>query len=536
LVANATSFSDGYVPVPKSEREQFLRGAGLTSLGGLISRIIGMGRDVATAALLGTASGVLDCFVFGFQVPQFARRLFGDGAQSATYLPILSQRLVSDRDAAWELVNANLGLWLLISTVLTVFGEAACFVGWWWAAPDSMQSLAFRLTAIFLPYMIFLCTMGQAVSTLHALGKFGLAVLCTIWVNVIWLITAGWIVPTLTSDSAEQAMILAVSIVGAAALQCVIVGIPLFQAGYRWSRVPLRGNPDIRKIVRHFVPAVVGMGTTQANTMLDTLTAWIFTSMNLFGIRLGRGAVAALYLGERLFMFPVGLVGQAIGTAIFPMLSRHAARGERDRVCEDMVHGLRIVVTWGIPASLGLIAMSRPIAVALYRGGEFTLEDAQRTGDAIAGYGGGVWAFSALAVLVRGCYALSDYRLPTIWGLIAIGVNLVLNVFLLRRWEGAGLAMATAIAACIQAICLSVSFSKLHGPLPWRDFVPVLAKSTLSSAMAIGLAWWLTSQLPEAVDRSSAILHVGLAVGVSLPVYVVLLKIAGVSLWRDLKS
>lgn len=521
--------------MPKTEREQFLRGAGLTSLGGLVSRIIGMGRDVATAALLGTASGVLDCFVFGFQVPQFARRLFGDGAQSATYLPILSQRLVSDRDDAWELVNANLGLWLLISTVLTLVGEAACFVGWWWAAPDSMQSLAFRLTAIFLPYMIFLCTMAQAVSTLHALGKFGLAVLCTIWVNVIWLVTAGWIVPTLTDDSIEQAMILAVAIVGAAALQCVIVAIPLFQVGYRWSHVPLRGNADIRKIIKQFVPSVVGMGTTQANTMIDTITAWVFTSMDLFGVRLGRGAVAALYLGERLFMFPVGLVGQAIGTAIFPMLSRHAARGERDRVCEDMIHGLRIVVTWGIPASLGLIAMSNSIAVVLYRGGEFTLEDARRTGEAIAGYGGAVWAFSALAVLVRGCYALNDYRLPTIWGLIAIGCNLVLNIFLVARWGGAGLAIATAIAASIQAICLSIAFSKYHGPLPWHSFVPVLVKSTVSSAIAVGVAWWLTLRLPEAVDRSSALLQVLVAVGVSLTLYVLLLKVCRVSPWRDLQ-
>lgn len=522
--------------MPKSERQQFLHGAGLTSLGGLISRLIGMARDVATAALLGTASGVLDCFVFGFQVPQFARRLFGDGAQSATYLPLLSKRLEQRQEDPWELVNANLGLWLLISTVLTLVGETICFIGWWAVPAGSLASLAFRLTAIFLPYMIFLCTMAQGVSTLHALGKFGLAVICTVWVNVIWLLAAGWVVPTLSDDSVEQAMMLAASIVVAAALQCVLVAIPLFRAGYRWSRVRLRGNTDVRTIVRQFVPSVVGMGTAQANTMMDTLTAWIFMTVELMGVRLARGAVAALYLGERLFMFPVGLVGQAIGTAIFPMLSRHAARGQRELVAADMIHGLRIVVTWGVPASLGLIAMSQPIAVLLYRGGEFTLRDAQATGEVIAGYGGGVWAFSALAVLVRGCYALNDYRLPTIWGVVAIACNATLNLLLIGAWGGAALAMATAISASIQTICLSIAFSKFHGPLPWREFIPVLVKASLASAVAVGAAWWLVEQMPDAIDRGTALRQVVLAVGVSCTAYVALLKLLGVSPLKDLAS
>ncbi len=203
-------------------------------------------------------------------------------------------------------------------------------------------------------------------------------------------------------------------------------------------------------------------------------------------------------------------------------------------VAADMIHGLRIVVTWGIPASLGLIALSQPIAIVLYRGGEFTLEDARATGEAIAGYSGGVWAFSALAVLVRGCYALNDYRLPTIWGVVAILCNIVLNLFLLGAWRGAGLAMATAISASIQAICLSIAFSKRHGPLPWSDFVPVLAKATIASVLAVGTAWWLVEQLPTAVDRATAFRQVAVGVGVSCPVYIIMLKVLRVSAFRDL--
>lgn len=522
----------------RSERQQFIRGAGLTSLGGLVSRILGMGRDVATAALFGTASGVLDCFVFGFQIPQFVRRLFGDGAQSAAYLPILSERLESNRDDAWRLATANMWLWFLVSVAFTALGIGGCLIGLYFSPPGSLAGLAFWLAAIFLPYLVFLSLTAQIASTLHAMGKFGLAVICTLWVNVVWLVAAVWWIPTVSSESASQATLLAVVIVAASAGQAFLVCAALLRTGFRFRRpmTPLRENQDIRRIVRQFLPSVLGMGTAQTNAFIDTMIGWLFTATVIGGTQLGRGAVSALYLGERLFMFPVGLIGQAIGTAIYPLLSRHAARGEVTRVCDDMVLGLRIVLTWGVPASLGLVAMGRPIAVALYRGGEFTLLDAQRTGLTVACYGGGVWAFCALAVLVRGCYAMNDFRLPMRWGLIAIGTNVVLNFALVVPLRESGLAIATAVAASLQAVGLAWSFSRRYGPLTWDSLVPVLVRVIMASILAIGVACYFTQVLPEAIDRSSASYHVLVAIGVSLPVYLIALRTVGISPWRDLRG
>lgn len=518
----------------RSEHQNFLRGAGLTSIGGLVSRILGMARDVATASLLGTASGVFDCFVFAFQFPQFVRRLFGDGAQSASYLPLFSQRIEENPQEAWRLASANLWLWLGLSLVLTAIGETCCLVGWWFSPAGSLQLLAIQLTAILLPYLIFLCLTAQMVSTLHALGRFGTAVACTIWVNVAWLIAAAWLAPRLATDPVHQSFILSLAILLAAGAQTLLVAVPLFRAGFRWIRVPLRGNADIRKILRQFLPALFGMGSAQANTTIDMLIAWVLTTSRAGGTQLSRGAVASIYLGERLFMFPVGLVGQAVGTAIFPLLSRHAAQGDLDRVRADLIHGLRIVATWGIPASLGLVAMAQPIAIVLYRGGEFTLEDAERTGRVIAGYGWGACSFSALTVLVRGCYAMNEFRLPTIWGVSAIGCNIVLNFLFVGIWKEAGLAMATSIAATIQAIGLLFAFSSRHGPLPWAHLLPLVGKVAVGSLLAVGGGWWLSQLVPAAVDRSGAFMQVSIAVIASLTLYMVMLRALGIAPWRDM--
>jgi putative peptidoglycan lipid II flippase len=502
-------------------------------VGGLVSRILGMARDMATASLLGTANGVFDCFVFAFQVPQFVRRVFGDGAQSASYLPLFSQLLETNPREASRLASANLWLWLGLSLILTAVGEVCCLAGWWFSASGSLQLLAFQLAAILLPYLIFLCLTAQMVSTLHALGRFGVAVACTIWVNVAWLITAAWFAPRLATDPVHQSYILALAILLAAGAQALLVAIPLIQSGFRWRRVPLRGNAEIRKILRQFLPAMFGMGSAQANTTIDTLIAWVLTTSRVGGTQLSRGAVASMYLGERLFMFPVGLVGQAVGTAIFPLLSRHAARGDLNRVRQDLIHGLRIVATWGIPASLGLVAMSQPIAILLYRGGEFTLEDAERTGRVIAGYGWGACSFSALSVLVRGCYAMNEFRLPTIWGVTAICVNVVLNILFVGVWREAGLAVATSIAATIQATGLLFAFSSRHGPLPWANLMPVLGKVIVGSILAVGAGWWLSQLAPPVIDRRAAFTQVSIAVISSLVLYLVILRGFGIALWRD---
>jgi putative peptidoglycan lipid II flippase len=198
---------------------------------------------------------------------------------------------------------------------------------------------------------------------------------------------------------------------------------------------------------------------------------------------LQQGAAAAIYYGERLYQFPVGVLGIAVATVIFPMLSRHAARNDRRQLGADLTMGLRLVLFVSVPASVGLIILAHPLAKLLFEHGEFTAADTQRTARMIACYGWGVWAYCALPVIVRGYYALALRATPVKVGVAMVGLNLSLNLLLVWPLAEAGLAVSTAACAGIQVIVLAAVFTRRAGPLLWRSLARTILKTILATAL-----------------------------------------------------
>ena len=217
---------------------------------------------------------------------------------------------------------------------------------------------------------------------------------------------------------------------------------------------------------------------------------------------MNRGAAAATYYGERLYMFPLGLIGIATATVIFPLLSRHAARGQLDQLGRDLTTGLRLVLFLGIPASFGLHLLAEPIVQLLFERGEFTHQDTLRTAVMIRGYAVGVWAFCVIPVVVRGYYALSDLKTPVGVGIVALLANLALNFALMWRFSEAGLSLATSAAAILQLGLLMLFFSRAETQLSLGELGKSAGATLLLSVLMWGVGLWLANWVESPKNAS----------------------------------
>lgn len=481
------------------ERSQLFAGLRVTSFGTLASRILGMVRDIATAALLGlSGDGVMDAFVVAFRIPNLFRRLFGEGSLAASYLPVLSARLEHNRNEAWQLASVTL-VWLaVILTAVVVFAEGICAALWWLYGDVPGMTLLVGLSAVMLPYLFFICLAAQVSGTLHALSHFSTPALAPTLLNICWLAAIWLIAPRLTDSKELQAYVLAVSVLAAGVLQLAAQLPVLRRLGFRFDYNWPASRESVWQVVRSMGPMVVGLAVTQLNTFFDSLLAWGLAAPadgsetiawlgGSISYPLKQGAAAAIYYGERLYQFPLGLLGMAVATVIFPALSRHAARGQHDRLGEDLTLGLRLVLFLGIPAGAGLVLISEPLARLLFEHGEFTAEDATRVARMISGYGIGVWAYCAVPVVVRGYYALGDQKTPLQAGIAAMVTNLALNLALIWPLAEAGLALSTSFSATLQLGLLLLLFSRRRGYLGWADIGRTMLL-TLTATLAMLLA------------------------------------------------
>jgi putative peptidoglycan lipid II flippase len=299
----------------------------------------------------------------------------------------------------------------------------------------------------------------------------------------------------------------------------------------------------MRQIGRAMAPMLIGLAATQVNTFLDSLIAWGLAAPpacadtqatstadgqsqqiawlgGAVAYPLKQGAAAAVYYGERLYQFPLGVLGVAVATAIFPLLSRHAARGDHAKLGADLTLGLRLLVCLGVPAGVGLMLLAHPLAKLLFEHGRFTPEDTDRAARMICCYATGVWAYCASPVVVRGFYALGDYGTPARMAGWAVALNLSLNLSLI--WtplaEG-GLAVATSISAGVQVLVLMLIFSRRKGTLGWQALAATALRTLLASGLMAAAGWAALAIVPPGDGLTRELTQVLLPLGVSLAVY-----------------
>ncbi len=516
--------------MPHPKRHGWIAGATITSLGTLGSRVLGLVRDMATAALLGLAgSGVMDAFVVAFRVPNLFRRLLGEGALAAGFVPALAEALHRERPQAWRLAGALLARVGGLAAAAVLLAEIGCAVlGWFWPhAPET--TLALGLSAALLPYVVLASLGALMAASLQCLGEFALPAAAPMLLNICWL-AAAWLIAPHCAAKESQAYVLAGSVLVAGVLQVAVQGARLRRHGLRFGGAMAAGEPGtaehLRRILGRMGPMGFGMAVTQINALLASLLAWLLTApagtlagpgatpgpvcsveaippagangqagFGLLGRPLDRGAAAALYYAERVYEFPLGMIGVAAGTALFPLLSRHAACGQHKEFGAALTLGLQWVLSLGIPASAGLFLLAEPLARLLFQRGAFSAGDALRTASVIRLYATGVWAYCAVPVLVRAYYARGEVRIPVRTGTLAVLGNLALGTLLVRYLAEGALALAGATSAMFQLALLWQGMRRGEAGVDGKALGATAGRALVATA-AMLLAGWLLMQYP----------------------------------------
>lgn len=476
--------------------------------GTLASRVLGFVRDVVIARTFG-ASGETDAFFVAFRLSNLLRRLFAEGAFSQAFVPVLSEyREKRQHDEVRELVacvSGVLGAILLLVSALGVLAAPVLIVVF---APGFMgegdqYALSVQLLRVTFPYLFFISLTALAASVLNTYGRFGVPAFTPALLNVSLIGATLLFAPHM--ERPVFALAVGVLVAGLAQLAFLLP----FLAALRLLVTPrLRwAHEGVRRIARLILPAVFGASVAQINIQIDTLIASFLVS----------GSISWLYFSDRVVEFPLGVFGIALATAILPGLSARHAREEPEAFSRTLDWALRWVVLIGIPGAVGLSMLSVPILTTLFHYGMFDDRDVMMSSTSLMAYSTGLVGFILVKVLAPGFFARQDTRTPVRAAIVALIANVVLNLLFVLPLRHAGLALATSLAAYVNALLLYRWLRRDGIYRPGPGWGATWARTLAATLAMAAVLWWFVpperSWLDAGVWQRSAQLVAAVAGG-----------------------
>jgi putative peptidoglycan lipid II flippase len=503
-----------------------LRSTAVVSFMTLLSRVLGLVRDVVFARFFG-AGLVMDAFFVAFKLPNIFRRFFAEGAFSQSFVPVFTEydetRTRAEAQELADRVAGTLGLILFGFTLVGVIAAplliSVAGMGWL-LNPDADSAAKFDLAVAMLrftfPYLLFISLTALAGAILNTYQRFATAAFVPVLLNVVLITVAAFIAP----DFANPGIVLAIGVFVAGIVQLMFM-LPAL-ARVRMLPRPKWGWSDegVKRIARLMMPAIFGSSVAQINILFDTLLASFLVT----------GSISWLYYSDRLMEFPLGVFGIALATVILPNLSREYAAESMQRFSNMLDWALRMVLLVGAPASIGLFMLAQPALTTIFYGGRFGVTDVEMATLSLMAYSFGLLGFTLVKVMVPGFFARQDTKTPVKIGIIALLVNMLLNVAIVIPWyrsglpgPHAGLAVATSISAFLNAGLLYMALRRdgvmVHAP-GWGRFL--LRVGIASAVMAMLLyqfvppasAWleagfWTTCKWLATAVLGGAVVYLG---------------------------
>jgi len=497
-LTNSGAVSEGTTaPAPGAQiaghAKSFMGHAKLISFLTLISRFFGLAREMAQANYFGTGL-VAGAFRFAFTIPNLFRKLFGEGALSAAFIPLYVQSVKNESpEQANRFAAASVTLLTFILLALTVIGEAIVAAMIFLShdlRPDLLLTL--KLTAIMLPYVLLICGTAFLSAILQVHKRFGIPAATPIILNAVHvavMVIGGYLLHlkaagaagALVQKQTTLAYWLAFFVLVAGVLQTIVLLPALKSAGFKLRLVRSFWTPAVKRMLILSVPVALGAGVLQLSVVMDKGISAILaehpdkagqmiTHFSFFGhlIRypMKFGAISRLDLAQFLYQFPLGVFAIALATAIFPGLSSDAADKDLGRFRSVLRQGIELSLWEGFAASVGLIIVREPAIKLLFRHGFLTSDDVQLIARSLCFYASAIWAFSLLQIINRAYYSLHDTKTPFVMAVVNIVLNLVVEIPLLWTKLGeAGMAAGTCVSFIIQAIIMLWMLDRRVGDL-----------------------------------------------------------------------
>ncbi|MEW5978730.1 MAG: murein biosynthesis integral membrane protein MurJ [Acidobacteriota bacterium] len=498
---------------------QLAKSAGIISIATFCSRILGLVREQVIAHLFPRYA--TDAFYVAFRIPNLLRDLFAEGALSSAFIPTFAAYLTQrGRAEAWKLASMVVNLLLVILSATTLVGIVFSdwivmqFAGSYTEIPGKFE-LTVLMTRLMFPFLPIVALAAVAMGVLNSQGKFLVPAMAPALFNVGSLVTALALYRFLPDLGLEPILAMAVGTVVGGSLQLLVQVPQVFRQGFEYILAIDLRHSGVRRVLLLMGPGTIGLAATQINIFVNT---WLATGQE-------EGAVSWLNYAFRLMQFPIGVFGVAIAAAALPTISAQVARKELQHLRDTLSTSLRMGFALNIPASFGLIFLSQPIIQAIYEHGRFTATDTLATAKALVYYALGLFAYSAIKILVPAFYSLGRSRVPVIVSSLSVALNIVLNLALVGPMGYSGLALGTSVTSVFNFLLLFGLLQRYTGGLEVRPILSTFVKAALASTV-MGLCcyrfhrWFFT--LPFGFSGIGwQIVSLGLAIGLGMVVLLI---------------
>jgi putative peptidoglycan lipid II flippase len=508
-----------------------LKNIGLVSGLTMASRLLGLARESVTAAAFGT-SALVSAFVTGLTLPNLFRRLLAEGGLTAAFVPTLNDELQArERGGAFTLVN-QVTSWLLVVTgsivalAMVVFSQASAIrlIGTWFKAePDTIDRWlwAAHFAVILFPYLLFVSLAAAFSAALQSLHRFLEPALSPIWLNlsIIGLLVAA----TRIAHGQPEVQIywLAGGWLVGGLLQMIVPAFALMNEGWR-PRFDFQISDPLRAMVKLMVPTLFSSSIYLVN----------MSASRLVGLSLNDQAVAVLNFAQRLMELPIGVFAVAVSTVVFPLISRYAAAGDVQNLTISYRKGMRLILLINIPAAAGLGLLAEPIIRVILQHGHFSAADTDMMIPVLIANALGLPFLSFASLALRAFYAQKDTVVPVRAALLSFVVNIGLSVALMGWLSTVGLAVASSVAAAVQAGYLQWHLARKHDGLAFHHLISDLCKIVVAATVMAGVVaagWWgWTTYFPH--SRTGDVIGIAVLIAAGVAIYGVmawLLRVEG---------
>ncbi|MCX7866067.1 MAG: murein biosynthesis integral membrane protein MurJ [Limisphaera sp.] len=467
---------------------QLLKSSGAMALATLTSRILGMVREMVYARFMGDG-WVAGAFQVAFTMPNLFRRLLGEGALTAAFIPIFKQKeRRGDTAGMWRAANAVISGLIVAAAViigLVVLGVTAVLE---WGPWEGRVRLMLSLLRIMFPYMLPVCLTAVFMGMLNARGYFFIPTMGAAMLNVVMIVSVLAVAPFWGRELHEQIYALAYGVLAAGLAQAAFQWPSLRREGFRYEWVAPWRDETVREVVRRMIPGTIGVAAFHLNVvMVQLLGLWVDSPQ--------APVIAPYNYAVRLMELPQGVFGISVATYLLPTLSGLAASRDYGEFRQTLRHGVGHLLTVNLWAAVMLVVLAEPIVRLLFEGRRFGPDATLRTAWALQFLAPSLVAYSLVNVLARAFYALDDTRTPMWISVVCLGINLALSAWLVHPLRQAGFGLANTITSALNCALLAYALRRKLRRLEWASLRPLGGRLLLMAAITIvvtaaaGHAW-----------------------------------------------
>ncbi len=460
-----------------------LKSSGAMAGATLTSRVLGMVREMVYARFMGDG-WVAGAFQVAFTIPNLFRRLLGEGALTAAFIPIFKEKekTVGEQEM-WRAANAVISGMIIAAAVVIALVMLVVSVALNMHQFPAQADLMLRLLRVMFPYMLLVCLAAAFMGMLNARGHFFIPAMGATMLNVVMIASVLWLAPRWGHVLHEQIFALAIGVLVAGVAQATFQLPTLLRDGFRYRWVSPWRDETVARVVRQMIPGAIGVAAFQINVVLiQGLGLWLDTPEHPL--------IAPFNYAVRLMELPQGVFGISLATFLLPTLSGLAAEKKIAEFRSTLRQGMAHLVLVNLLMSVLLVTLAEPIIRLLFERGKFGPDSTTRATLALEYLGPSLVAYSVVNVLARAFFALGDTKTPMKISIVCLALNMAFAVCLVWPFRQGGLGLANTVSSAFNVALLLYALRRKLGKLEMESLRGSLGPLAMAGMLAVGISWW----------------------------------------------